>query len=292
MLVQGREIEGLLFRYAQAVDTKDFNQLESCFDPSASIDYGAFGHYDGFAAISNAIRVVDNMHATQHLVACPVISVEADSAIASCYLYAQHVFPDQSLFTVGGRYDDVLAWTAEAGWRFVHRRLREMWTTGRSPVGVLDEGEPPSPAERLRSPLIDPPSASCEPEIAACQLVSAYAHAFDSRDLTALGNLVCADVTVTDTPEPGASGRDQVLGAAIASFDRFPASQHLASNVTVKRMSDDVAAVASDVLAHQVRHDGSARSVAKDGKRWVDEIRRENGAWRLSARRVQPIWQA
>jgi len=76
------EIQDLLVRYADAIDRKDFDQLDSVFAPDAVIDYTAFGGIAGsYAKIKGWLaEVLAPFPGYQHLVANPSIRLAGDHA--------------------------------------------------------------------------------------------------------------------------------------------------------------------------------------------------------------------
>ncbi|CAB4877237.1 unannotated protein [freshwater metagenome] len=141
-----RLIDDVLYRYAQALDSRDWELLRSCFTPDAVADYLELGGInDGFEAILTLCRgALDGLDATQHLIGSPLATIDGDTATATCYLQAQHVFNGADggdHFLVGGTYVDKLVRTPD-GWRIKHRTLHATWTAGNP--GVFAAG-----AERL-----------------------------------------------------------------------------------------------------------------------------------------------
>jgi 3-phenylpropionate/cinnamic acid dioxygenase small subunit len=136
-LLDRAEINDLLARYSTALDSRDWSQLGTVFLPEAICDYGTLGNPSGLDEITALIRgTIDDLDATQHLVANVVVQVQGDEATADCYLISQHIrrdTPGGDHYFLGGRYSDRLVRTA-AGWRIAHRTLHRMWTTGNREV--------------------------------------------------------------------------------------------------------------------------------------------------------------
>jgi hypothetical protein len=72
------EIQDLLVRYADAIDRKDFDQLDSVFAPDAVIDYTAFGGIAGNYPKIKAwlAKVLAPLPGFQHLVANHVHQID------------------------------------------------------------------------------------------------------------------------------------------------------------------------------------------------------------------------
>ena len=122
------EITQVLYRYARAVDTKDWKALEGVFTADARIHYALEGGAEvSFAQLgpwlAGAMRIFE---VTQHVVTNPLVELAGDSARSVCYLQATHaqvrLDGTRKLTTEGGRYSDTWTRTPE-GWRIATRRL-------------------------------------------------------------------------------------------------------------------------------------------------------------------------
>ncbi|GGT13522.1 nuclear transport factor 2 family protein [Streptomyces chromofuscus] len=78
---------------------------------------------------------------TQHLASGILVDVDGERADVSWNAHMTHVHEDETLFTVGGRFDAEVRLTRD-GWRFSRMAVRPVWTQGRPPA--VDR----SPAER------------------------------------------------------------------------------------------------------------------------------------------------
>src|SRR6202046_194278 len=106
-------ITDVLYRYATALDTRDWALLAEVFAPEAVYTIGAHGDVTGPLAIGDKIAsLIGGYESTQHMISNPVIEIDGDSARASCYLHGQHYMPDQrtggNTYTMGGTYRDRL----------------------------------------------------------------------------------------------------------------------------------------------------------------------------------------
>jgi ketosteroid isomerase-like protein len=132
------QIYDVAVRYATALDGRDWDLLRTCFVPDVVGVYeGQIGEVHGYDAIEVTCRdALGPLDATQHVVTNFVIDVRGDEADASCYLVAQHVrhtAEGGALFTLAGRYTDVLRRT-DGGWKIARRRLQTTWTSGNPAV--------------------------------------------------------------------------------------------------------------------------------------------------------------
>ena len=132
------EIDDLLTRYAVAIDTKDWDLLDTVFTPDAFIDYTSAGGVKGtFPEVRQWLAdVLAGFPMTQHLVANRHVVLDGDTATARSYFYNPMgvAGPDGklSLFFVGGYYNDRLVRTA-AGWRVAERIEETAWMQGDVP---------------------------------------------------------------------------------------------------------------------------------------------------------------
>lgn len=131
-------ITDLLYRYAAALDDRDWALLATCFTPAAVAIYGGrAGTNEGFPAIeATCRRSLEPLDASQHIVTNPQVTVEGDAARSRCYLQAQHVkrgTEGGDNFTVAGSYLDRLVRTPD-GWRIAERRLEVTWVDGNPTV--------------------------------------------------------------------------------------------------------------------------------------------------------------
>ena len=136
-LLDRAEIGDLLARYSTALDSRDWDLLDTVFLPDAVCDYGALGQPHGVEEIAALIRgTIGDLDATQHLVGNVVVDVRGDEGTADCYLISQHIrrdTPGGDHYFLGGRYHDTVVRTP-AGWRIAHRTLHRLWTEGNRDV--------------------------------------------------------------------------------------------------------------------------------------------------------------
>jgi 3-phenylpropionate/cinnamic acid dioxygenase small subunit len=132
------EIEGVLTRYAWALDAKQFDELDDVFTSDAHIDYTSSGGEAGVYPDVKAwlASVLPHFPAYQHLVTNKQITVDGDRATSRSEFYNPMVMakPDgtTSIFFVGGEYHDQLVRTP-SGWRITDRVEKSVWTDGAVP---------------------------------------------------------------------------------------------------------------------------------------------------------------
>ena len=130
------EITQLLYRYARAIDAKDWKALEQIFTPDARIHYAVErGAELRFAELGAWLaRAMTIFKATQHVITNPLVEIKGDRARCTSYLTGTHVQfrrdgGAQVLTTEGSTYSDELVRTRE-GWRIAARKLERTWVDG------------------------------------------------------------------------------------------------------------------------------------------------------------------
>ncbi|OMC04931.1 hypothetical protein A5735_05760 [Mycolicibacter heraklionensis] len=132
-----RAISALLYRYARAVDTKDWALYRSVFTADAVIDYSSAGAIcgprdevadwleTGFQAIPMSMHYITNVE---------VLEFTGDTALVRAMFYNPMQLPSMTeLSYCGGYYHHELVRTGE-GWRSAHLREENLWFTN-PPVG-------------------------------------------------------------------------------------------------------------------------------------------------------------
>ena len=124
-------MDDLLTRYASAIDTLDWDLLDTVFTGDAHLDYRSAGGVEGnYPDVRRWLEeVLPIFDVTQHLVINREFSGVADRIRAkSCFLNVNRleVEGEPWLFTVGGRYHDQLVKTV-GGWRIAERIEITLW---------------------------------------------------------------------------------------------------------------------------------------------------------------------
>lgn len=125
------EIPALLYRYARAVDTKDWELYRSVFTDDAVIDYSSNGipagsREDIATFLSKAFTTIPmSMH---YITNIEVLSTDGDTATVGAMFYNPTQLPGVSgLSFFGGHYLHELLRTAD-GWRSRHLREEALWS--------------------------------------------------------------------------------------------------------------------------------------------------------------------
>ncbi len=124
-------LDDLLTRYATAIDSRDWDLLDTVFEPAARLDYRSAGGLEGAYPevrtwLSEVLPIFDM---TQHLVVNREFARHGEGArIRSCFLNVNRlqVKGEPWLFTVGGRYHDWVVATPD-GFRIAERVEETLW---------------------------------------------------------------------------------------------------------------------------------------------------------------------
>jgi len=139
-LIDEREINRGLARFARVLDTKDWAALGDVFATDLSFDYG-YGERHGMAALTeNMRRFLDPSGPTQHLIGSITVDVDGDVATSRAYVQARHQRKgDQAgpIFDSNGEYVDRWERRPE-GWRIIRRDA--LWQMHSGDPAILDAG--------------------------------------------------------------------------------------------------------------------------------------------------------
>jgi 3-phenylpropionate/cinnamic acid dioxygenase small subunit len=129
------EIQQVLYRYARALDERDFDLLHEVFTPDATIHYDVPGGVRmGFRETVEWLRGALQIFAvTQHVMSNPLIELDGDRARSTTYLTASHVQVrldgTEVCVVQGGIYRDLHVRTG-LGWRIAERTLQATYADG------------------------------------------------------------------------------------------------------------------------------------------------------------------
>ncbi len=132
-LLDRREIDDLLTRYANVLDSRRWGDLGTVFTPDATLDYRSAGGIRGsFIEVSEWLSTVLPFFTwTQHLVLNRAVDLAPGADTATSHADFSNpngalVDGEPWLFVVGGSYHDRLVRTP-AGWRICHRVEETLW---------------------------------------------------------------------------------------------------------------------------------------------------------------------
>jgi hypothetical protein len=122
------ELQDLLIRYSEAIDRREFDELDAIFVPDAYIDYRDTGGIDGqYPQIKEwlAETLPTYFERNAHMLGLPAIKLAGDTATARTFCFNPMVLKGEKpkVMQVGVWYDDEFVRTA-AGWR-ISRRVED-----------------------------------------------------------------------------------------------------------------------------------------------------------------------
>lgn len=142
------EIDQLLAAYADAIDRKDWDRLDTVFTPTAHLDYSSSGGPEGKGRYPEVKEWLQKMLAmfpmTQHLVGKSVVEYSGDRARCTTLFHNPMGVPIDAdgfydpegeglhVFVVGGTYNDTCVRTAQ-GWRIETKIEHHAFTQGEFP---------------------------------------------------------------------------------------------------------------------------------------------------------------
>jgi hypothetical protein len=134
-------IRELMYRYAMAVDSRNWDLYRSVFTADATIDYTDSGGIR--ADLETTVKWLDQGLAPfaglQHNMTNHVVDLQGGEARSCTYFVAHHTIPDgagnEDLLTMGGFYRDRLVRT-DRGWRIRERVELGEWMQGPYPDNV------------------------------------------------------------------------------------------------------------------------------------------------------------
>lgn len=130
-LIDRQDIIDVLTRYANTIDDKNWEGVESCFTEDAILDYSTTGKYIGPKSWIDGVAREGSgqMRQAQHYISNFEVEINGDEASTRTYLFSKHVYPDEGGYTTGGVYIDKLRRTPN-GWRIFHRSQKHYWKEG------------------------------------------------------------------------------------------------------------------------------------------------------------------
>lgn len=135
------EIQDLLARYCEAIDSRNFDDLDDLFTADAMIDYTEAGGEKGSLAETKAFlaKALEKFTGMQHMIGLPLIVLDGDKANVKTALYNPMVMSQAGkphTFFVGMWYIDEMVRT-ESGWRISKRSEKACYFSG-MPEGLVE----------------------------------------------------------------------------------------------------------------------------------------------------------
>ena len=141
-LLDRMDIADLLTRYGVAIDSRQWDLLDTVFTPDATVDYSSSGAPKcTFAEIKEWFKAfLGRFPMNQHMTLNSHVVLNGDEATGRTYFFNPNSFPDETgtprMIFVGGFYNDRFVRTAD-GWRIAEREGRNgMDVLGRPARGL------------------------------------------------------------------------------------------------------------------------------------------------------------
>jgi 3-phenylpropionate/cinnamic acid dioxygenase small subunit len=142
-LADRAEIQDLIVRYGWAIDTKDWDLLDTCFADDAEVDYSSNpgGKKGPYKQIRSWLeKMISAFPVTQHLMSNIDVQLSGDTATCRTMVTNPQGAATREgplhFFYVGARYDDQLVRTTK-GWRIKLRVETTLWFEGSLPTELL-----------------------------------------------------------------------------------------------------------------------------------------------------------
>ena len=122
-------ITELLYRYATAVDTKDWKKMESVFTEDAPLDYSSVGYQPGprDEVLAQLQKALSYLPMSQHFVTNVEVDLDGDRATVRAMFYNPMQLPGvDGLTYCGGNYHHEVVRT-EDGWKSCRLTEESLW---------------------------------------------------------------------------------------------------------------------------------------------------------------------
>jgi hypothetical protein len=133
-----------LYRFAAAIDQRDWDAYRSVFTDEIDLDYSSYragdvGRVRADDWVDRAKALFPGLDASQHCLNNPLVTVTDDTADISIYVQAEHFLTNadgDNWFTLGGYYSDRLV-RYGSDWRISGKKLVVTWNRGNRSVLTL-----------------------------------------------------------------------------------------------------------------------------------------------------------
>lgn len=141
-----QELAENYYRYAEGLDSKNWEMVRSCFADEVYLDYGAVLDSDAGPDVPRKADdwikvlqgVINGFDITRHLMSNPRLDLSGEEVSCRIYLTADHViFPEpgvnlvgpENVATVTGEYTNAYVHTAQ-GWKICRSKLAVDYSSG------------------------------------------------------------------------------------------------------------------------------------------------------------------
>lgn len=263
-LLDRAEIRDLMTSYALGVDQRDYERVRACFAPGFRAVYGDH-EFRELDPLIEYVSGVEHFVSTTHFMGSQLIEVAGDEAgMRSAAIISQRDPPDgETEWAIAGRrYTDRLV-RHEGRWRFAERAPDATTVPSANPL------RPTSDDPDVR-PLID--RAEIE------DVIATFAIALDRRDWDLVRSCFA--------PAAGEHAESLIatLREELAPWRR---STHLLGNQRVEIDGDRASAATYALVNYQRAGERAATHWSEGARRYLDDLVRVEGRWRIASRRVE-----
>src|ERR1700688_3853951 len=138
--------------------------------------------------------------------------------------------------------------------------------------------------------------AEAADRIAIRELIEAYAHCADRRDVKGQTSLFTADthfvvyMNAKDSMPSMELHSREALAPVFADLNKYDATTHFVGQSTILTLTSDRGTGDSYCLAHHVTLDGGKRRLMLASLRYLDTFVKMNGGWLFAERRLYVDW--
>ena len=129
------EVVEAVYRFAAAIDHRDWQAYRAVFTDEIMIDYSSYrkesiGTMRAEDWVARATRLFPGLDASQHTISNSLVTIATDEATCNSYVRAEHAL-DGELFTIGGHYTHGLVRASDV-WLIHSVTLSVAWSQGDS----------------------------------------------------------------------------------------------------------------------------------------------------------------
>lgn len=284
LLLDRAAVHDVQMRYAAAVDRRDWDLLDGCFDPDVkAVGWKTREGFTGRAELTAFIRGVANFSMTMHMMSNELVAVDGDRAALDTYAMLTHHRrgPDgqvNELNRSGARYREKLVRDPE-GWRIVER--------GGEPGG-RSEPSADLTAQALAAAETDDAAVRALLDRAEIHdLLMGYARAIDERDYEQVA--ACFAERFTAFYGPRRFDDRLSLVDFVRGVEHFASTTHFFGHQVAHVRGDQAWAQTYAMITHRPTEDPEAAEWTVGGPSYRDRLVREQGRWRVAERGEQVV---
>ena len=263
-LLDRAEIHDLMASYALGVDLRDYDRVRACFAPGFRAVYGDHEFRD-LEPLIEYISGVEHFVSTLHFMGSQLIEVDGDEAgMRSAAIISQRDPPDgdPEWAIAGRRYTDRLV-RHEGRWRIAERA---------PDAATVPSANPSRPAS-------DDPDVRYLLDRAEIEdLTATFAVGLDRRDFDLVRSCFAPDA---------GEHADSLIASLREELEPWRRSTHLLGNQRVEIDGDRASAETYAYVNYQRTGEREATHWSNGARRYLDDLVRSEGRWRITRRRVE-----